>query len=178
MSVDLGKSDEQFIKDLDKSRRSVFRVARYLLDVGFEVHIKPTIIRPDASQRHEYADKGDLSYVSIAKNGKTVIKRVEVKHRWNMDFTSVDDFPFPTVFVDTKYDGEGDRPAPDVVVCVNRLLTAALMLRVEDTRPHWTLATVFDSTYGRESVVYECPKQFCKALDLTQYDDLYPGVQL
>lgn len=81
------RDDPSFLEDLEKSKTAVWKAAQWLSSRGFHVTVRATIARPSADAMEEFADCGDLE----------IIKRVEVKQRRNLRFTSAEDYPFDTV---------------------------------------------------------------------------------
>lgn len=146
------KEDEAFLRDLERSRRSVLRVADAMRSKGVIVSVPETITRPDASVRRQYADRGDLFATA----------RVEVKRR-GLHFTCRADFPYQTLIVDEVYKVE-DKSDP--------LLMYAILSQSEDyaavvygwTRGQWERQTMHDRAQNRACEYYVIDKdrvRFC-----------------
>jgi hypothetical protein len=147
MMRDLDSTDPGFVDDLRESREAVQHVAQWLVAQGVPVLIRPTYIRPDQSQRSAYSDVGDLE----------IQQRVEVKRRFNVQFTCADDFPYPTIIVDVCHTYDNARPKPFMYVIVNHAMTHAAIILCRDTAKQWVRSTKMDSTLNREREFYECP---------------------
>lgn len=139
------KTDQQFLRALENSRACVNAVAQWLVDLGYDVAVKPSPVRPDASVRHEYADSGDLE----------LRMRVEVKHR-SVPFTDRDSYPFQTVIVDETYKVDRlDRRSLYAYVIVNEARTHAAVIKA-DTISQWTIMSTYDSKEGESRRFYVC----------------------
>jgi hypothetical protein len=156
----LDDTDPTFVADLLGSRPSVRAVAHWICDAfGNPVVIQPTIVRPSASERFEYADNGDL----------WIQQRIEVKHRPTIDFKSREEFPYPTVIVDVTHAYDRARPKPYVYVICNQSLTGALVVMCRDTFDEWRKTTKYDTHANREREYYECPVRLCSYHDMTTH---------
>jgi len=150
------KTDSQFIAALSESQAHVAGVAAWLQGVGCDVLIRPTLIRPDFESRNEYIDGGDIE----------IRQRIEVKHR-SIEFTSREDYPYPTVIVDEQF--KIDRiPRARLwgYVILNESGTHACCIR-SATKEQWSTVRRFDRKDGQERAFYVCPKDacsFCKIL--------------
>lgn len=144
------KSDAEFLHALQGSQAHVSAVAGWLATKNFDVLIRPTTVRPDFDSRNDYADCGDIE----------LRQRVEVKQR-DLDFTCVQDFPYPTVIVDEKF--KVDRiPKPHLwgYLIMNRALTHLCCIR-SGTRPQWTVENKYDHKDGQTREFYVCRKELC-----------------
>jgi hypothetical protein len=148
--------DPTFIEDLRKSRASVETVARWLSSKGVPVIVRPTFERPDASRMSEFSDDGDLE----------IIQRVEVKQRPNLDFTSKDDFPYPTLIVDACHCYDNAKQKPYAYVIVNRAGDVAFVVYVRDTRAKWLRVKKHDKAKQRDREFYECPMELVEVARL------------
>jgi len=142
--------DPGFPEDLENSQPAVACMAVWLIDAcGYPTTIHPQRLRPHVEQRHEYADKGDLTFI---KNGEP--HRGEVKERPTIDFHSIEDFPWPTVIVDKRHRWDQADPKPYAYFIVNASLTGCFII-LGSTFPHWIRNELFYN--GRWNNVYECP---------------------
>jgi len=141
---DFDRDDPTFKEDLAASQDAVERVARWLRDRGNAVIVRPTFVRPEAKQMTEYSDDGDLE----------IIQRVEVKRR-GFAFSSKEDYPYPTVFIDNCHTVENARPKPYGYVILNEAMTTALIVDCR-TRSTWGKREVWDKKKGRNRCIYEC----------------------
>lgn len=137
--------DPTFVEDLKKSRIAVDVVAKWLSEKGYPVIVRPTFIRPDPSQMHQYSDNGDLE----------IIQRVEVKRR-SFDFTCKQDFLYNTVIVDSVHAYDRANPKPYAYVILNNDMTYAFVVECK-TYPRWERITHMEKARNRERTVYLCP---------------------
>ena len=93
--------------DLIESHRHVVRMAYELTLKGHDVMIPGLHIRPDVTQRASFTDSGDLR---VKWNDKW--RTVEVKHRRNIPFTSMQDYPYERVIVDSCISYDRKQPPP------------------------------------------------------------------
>lgn len=144
------KSEREFIDALNQSGGTVAMVASWMMLHGCDVMIRPTLIRPDFESRNKFADSGDLE----------IRLRVEVKQR-SIAFTSVEDYPYPTVFVDEVF--KVDRIKKGALwgyIIINAAKTHACCVKSE-TRKHWKKIVRFDNKDGQERSFYVCEKRLC-----------------
>ena len=146
--------DDQFIESLHQSKEFVQKAAEWLAGQGFEIFVRPTVVRPDWDSRHEFADNGDLE----------IRMRIEVKHR-DLDFTCREDYPFDTVIVDEVF--KVDRIPKNHLygyVILNQACTHAGLIGGK-TRPTWTTFEKYDNRISENRSFYVCPKEkvnFCR----------------
>jgi hypothetical protein len=143
---DLDKIDPNFIADLRDSREAVEVAAKWLAKLGYAVVIRPTFERPDPSQRHAFADQGDLE----------ILARVEVKRRRALTFKDKSDFPYSTLIVDACHKFDRAKPKPWQYVILNREMSAAFLVDSR-THPQWKRVSKYDPHAGRAQDFYECP---------------------
>jgi hypothetical protein len=93
------KDNATFLADLKRSEIARRYVAQRLAGQAFEVHLPPVEVRPDAAQRMDYYDDGDIH---IKSPEWEAWRRVEVKQR-NLRFTCEKDYPFQTLLIDEVY---------------------------------------------------------------------------
>lgn len=146
MIPSIDTTDPTFVSDLLNSQNAVWKVAKWLNIQGYNITVRPTAIRPDASQMASYADQGDLE----------IIQRIEVKQRPDLHFTCRDDFPYPTVIVDVCHTWDKAIVKPYAYIICNAEVTAALIV-LGSTRKQWTQVTKYDTKRNRERHFYECP---------------------
>lgn len=144
-------SDADFIAALSESQQYVEQVAGWLRRNGYEVDVPALRIRPDRAQRFEYSDDGDLF----------VKERVEVKHRPDLKFTGLHDFPFPTVVVDAAHRIEKARPLPMAWVILNATGSAAIIVH-RTSRKHWQRVELYNRKDAERKPYYTCPLQHCQ----------------
>jgi len=136
------KSDDEFKAALQESQPAVQVAYRWLLSKGYSATVPPTVERPDFETRMSYQDKGDII---LHKDGKDL--RVEVKGR-DLHFTSAEDFPYPTIFIDEDYKVDDPKKPIETLsayIILNADLTYAAIIRAA-TRDRWTLEEHWDPT--------------------------------
>lgn len=154
------KFDPNFESDLKESQPYVELAAEWLRKVGCVAEVQPLKVRPDASKMGDYADDGDIHL--IRANGKTA--RAEVKHR-GLHFTSLRDYPYPTVIVDNAHTFDNAKKKPELYVIINKLATHGALIRVEFSRHAWVKTVKMDRGKNRNRTLYECPKELCEFFD-------------
>lgn len=125
---------ESFLKRLRDSLLSVFYAARWFVEHGVSVTMRPVRYAPTASDWEKNIDDGDLQ----------VTARVEVR-KSSYPFTCRADFPYPDRFIVAEK-GCFDRadPKPFMTMFLNPEQThAAIVLTA--TRPSWRVENIFNS---------------------------------
>ena len=125
-------------------------VARVFGCLGYEIHVPKIRVRPDSAQRMDYSDDGDIKLIEV----------IEVKRR-KMQFSSIEDFKYPTIIVDVCHTFDNREYKPRCYVIVNEPMTGAIIINVHKTRKHWRKRTKTDNHAGREREFYECPIHLC-----------------
>ena len=142
---DIARDDPSFVDDLKRSQSSVWMVARWLNERGYNVVVRPLRIRESVEQMAEYGDLGDLE----------IIQRVEVKQR-EVAFTGATDYPFPTVIVDVAHTWDRARPKPHAYIIVSQdKSTAAIVMGASFSQ--WVKVERFDAAKKRNRTFYEAP---------------------
>lgn len=144
---DYERDDPNFVADLTESHKAVEKAAAWLRNKGYPVIVRPTFVRPDVSERGEYADDGDIE----------ILQRIEVKRRISMTFSGEGDFPYDTLIVDACHCYDKANPKPYAYIIFNRDMTAAFIVDVKSTRRHWQRTTRADRQKARVREFYECP---------------------
>lgn len=146
------KTHEQFVSALETSRDAVWFVAESLHAQGWNVRILPATVAKKGESRAKHMDQGDLE----------IIKRLEVKHRPDMDFNSLEEFKFDSVIVDEPYKIE--KYAEGTLfgyIVLNKNKTGGMFIH-PNTRKHWVIEPRFDSKEGKDKDFMLCPKKFAK----------------
>ena len=175
---DLDKIDPTFKEDLAVSRKAVYIAAHWMNNRGHVVIIPPNKVRPEAKDRVDFSDFGDLQVLlgEDTINSLAHIKSletVEVKQRFNnpkypnanMDFKSRGDFPYDTVMVGIKKHYDKLDPEPMFTIVFNESLTGCLTIQ-KASKEEWTTTERFVEKNGRKNTCYECPRY------LTTYYDI------
>lgn len=132
------------------------KVATFLRDAGLEVQEPEKSWRTDAKDAFagRYANEIDLLVEG---------QRVSVKSR-DLAFTSADDFPFDTIFVDTCRKWVIKDPAPVAIVCVSQKTDAMIWLP-SATRSSWTTRTRWDRVRNYRDTFFEAHKSNWRPID-------------
>lgn len=157
------RDDAGFLADLDRSKASAILVAERMTEAGYRACWKPIRVRPDQSQRDQYADDGDIH----------LTLRVEVKHR-KLAFTGPHDFKFPTIIIDSKrLIDKRLRSLWGYFIC-NDALTHAAVIRVH-TAPLWEVENFYDTISDKPSEVYTMPVDKLPPTSWRRLDEPWPG---
>lgn len=151
----LDKTDPTFVQDLLTSDYSVFVIAQKLRLSGFSVFLPAIKIRPDVSQIQEFGDSGDLMI------GSSVI---EVKHRPDINFNSLEEFPYSSIIVDTTGHLDSLKKIPAYYIICNRSIDGGAIINTQ-TKPKWQVSRRWDNKRKRERSFYICPKELCNYWD-------------
>lgn len=151
----LDKTDPTFVDDLRRSQRWPVVIAHWFQKRGFDVIIRGQRIRPSADERFAFADGGDLH----------VLQRIEVKHRPDIDFDSVESFPYDEIIVDVAHSWDKARPKPFAYFIVNASGTGAFIVYGRFER-EWRRGRCFDNHAGREREFLYCPMRLVKYVKL------------
>jgi hypothetical protein len=104
-------ADKIFRGNLEAGYKVQLEVATLLRALGHRVEVPPLRVREDISEIRGYVNTYDLK---IGSN-----RIAEVKSR-RLRFTSPDDYPFRTIFVDTVSGWSQKAPKPDYYIVVSR----------------------------------------------------------
>ena len=143
-------NDPDFVKDLENSKKWVWIAAKILSKEGHNVTVKTTRVRPTIEEMNSYSDDGDLE----------INHRIEVKHRIDMNFTCMDEFPYPTVIVDVAHTWDCAKPKPYEYIILNATGSYYISIKSE-SHEHWVRTERFDIKKKRMRTFYECPKKYC-----------------
>lgn len=113
------KNDPDFVNDLKKSDYCTRKIAAWLRKKGYDAVPKPIHIRPEASAMAGYSDGGDIFIGD---------KRIESKQRL-INFTSKEDFPYPTIIVDVAHCWDDASPKPYAYFLANKSMSCCLVVR-------------------------------------------------
>jgi hypothetical protein len=148
------QEDARFKSAVEKSRAEVSVVASHLERRGFKTEITPQRIRDKFEERAEYGDDADLFVFSRSGNKLGI----EVKGRL-LRFSSAEDFPYPTLFVDRV--AKADKSSVFYYISVNVDKTVIAVIRAS-TKDRWIKTEKYDHVKNHPLWVYECPKELVK----------------
>lgn len=136
---------ELFLRELNKGRKWELKVAERLIGLGYDVEV-PEMGGYDMPNDPKYKSSHDM-----LANGKIV----EVKSR-ALEFTGVDSFPYPSIFVKSKATYDKMEEKPVMCVCVSQKTGEMVALDVKKTEEHWSPTRFFDRVRGIHTTAYEC----------------------
>lgn len=152
------KTDEKFIRDLNKSRNAVNNFALIQRQKGVQIWLPPEQTRPDSSQRMDYADTGDMM----------VQMRIEHKSI-SLLFTNRNDFPNDSIIVDEKYKYDSKSATPVLMYVLQSANKTHAAVVYGFTHNRWTTKDIYDKNQNRNCTMYMCDKKyirFCKTEDV------------
>lgn len=164
METVAGAAEEtRFRTAIPKSWDAAWAVAAYIHGRGgFAVQVGAMVVRPTADERAAYGDAADIL---VKRHGTDEWKGIEVKWR-ELEFSSVQDYPFSTVFVDRCE--KADKTLPAAYYMVNKSMTVAAMIAAS-TRLLWVGPKTYrDKVKGYPVTVYECPVSAVRFVMLTR----------
>lgn len=148
---------EDFVKALLDSRAATFKVGQWLHSLGYDVRI-PAFYIPKDKNDSGISDHGDIF---IIKEGQ-IEKRMEVKHRPKLQFTSKESWPFKDgVFVSNVAPVERGDNNLGAYIIVNGPMTHIGIIR-PDTRRYWTQVNIWCSNTRKVEEKFQCPVDHVK----------------
>jgi len=151
-SEDGRRLHEEVMQRINVSGAAAIAVCEWLLEQGFDAEVRLSKLAPDYDSRLEYSDSGDIK---VTIRGKDY--RYEVKNR-ELDFDSVDSFPYPSIIVDEKYKVDRNHELPLWgYAIVNRNRTGFITIS-SLTRDTWFVKDGFDSFLKEKRTYVHCPK--------------------
>jgi hypothetical protein len=159
--IEADDQHSRFLKRLDASRPSVFRVAEWLHRRGFTVKIPSMTYAKDASEHSQHVDDGDLF---IKKPSDDKWMRVEVK-QINSDFEGKETWPFSGMFVSNKRAVDRADPVPVSYITVSKSMSHGGIVYTK-TKNQWSEANIVAKNTGNIETFYVCSLNFVKFIDL------------
>ena len=145
----------RFRSEVGESWAAVWAIARHIHALGgCSIAVPPLQLRPSFDEREGYGDDADL----LIKTANGDWKRAEVKRR-KLSFTSAEDYPYATLFVDRST--KADKASPDTYFILNEGMTHAARIDAS-TRPMWFVTTKYDRVKRHELTIYECQKALAR----------------
>jgi hypothetical protein len=145
------KQVADFVADFRASISAVERFAYTLRRLNVSVWMPPSDLGPDHGTRMEYADSGDLM----------IQLRAEHKVR-NLNFTSREDFPFPTIIIDEKYKVDAKASLPLFAYFIQSANSNCVAVIYGHTKHRWTTQESWDPKQSRTCTYYVVPIQFVR----------------
>jgi len=145
--------DEAFKENLTTGYDHQINAATLLLREGFVVQTEPLDIKgtyEDILDGKRFSDNFDLM-VSYPV-------QIEVKSR-NLHFTNVGNYPFSTIFVETKKSWK-KRLNPPLFYLIVSQKTENIIVIPGNTHEHWSEITKRDSKQGFVETFMECPSEY------------------
>lgn len=139
---------DRFKRSVAVSDLACWCVAHHLRMKGNEVML---ILRPTRTRTEPMGKYGGKTDLLIDRPNRKPFE-VEVKWKHSVNFTSLDQYPYATVFLDRI-----NKPPADLTVVVNRDLTHGIFIPLS-TKPQWVEQQVMDKTKGYPWKGFACPK--------------------
>ena len=154
-AYDYEKQDPHFKADLERSKVSVDKAARWLCNRGLQVVIEPTFVRESVKDMGQFRDTGDLKIFST----------VEVKHRPKIQFNKKTGFQYPTIIVDTVSAFHKSKIKPLYYIIYNADYSSMIFVDVHATFDNWKKVPRKDHAKSRTSAFYEVDVKLCTIID-------------
>lgn len=148
-------NDKLFFKELKEGYEWQKLAATFFEDRGLTVQMPELSIRDSFEEAGEYLDTKDLLV-----NGHII----EVKSR-REKFTSAEDFPYSTIFVDTVAGYDSKVTKPLAYVMISRETKTMLCLPSWKRPKYWTQEKRFDRIRKIYETFYMCPKNRLQSLE-------------
>jgi hypothetical protein len=141
------ESPEKFRERWEKGEKQTDLIAERLRSDGLDVKAPQRTFRKTYADRKNYKDETDLIV-----NGR----RIEVKSR-RFNWTSLDDYPYDTIFVDTvkKWDGHKVKPLASINVSQ---VTGAVVVVPGKSSGEWMKVSAKDKDTGFVYENYAAPR--------------------
>jgi hypothetical protein len=115
----------------------------------------PELVRPEVSQREEYADDGDI-WLFLDE-----IKKIDAKGNPDYAFT-MNNWPgegrdWKTIIVESVHNIDKRKRTYWRTFQVNQQLSCAIVINPETSKHLWTKRLAWDSKAGRRKWYYFCP---------------------
>jgi len=140
--------DAKFRKRWEEGENHTKQIAERLRSDGLDV------VEPEKSFRKTYADRGKYrDEIDLTVNGY----RIEVKSRTKY-WTSLRDYPFDSIFVDTVKKWDRHVPMPLATICVSQK-TGAIIVIPAKTSGDWTRISGIDKDSKHNDEWYSAPNE-------------------
>lgn len=154
-------SDEKFMERLTDGKQYEEIIANRLIEAGIPRQFVQWEVLEAGEDGAPVLDKGrDITHFSKHDKDITVNDYVlEVKSRRSTCvFETVDDFPFPDIFLDTEGGWESKKEKPDYYVVVSQDTGGAIVVP-GSTRDQWDCRKVYDRACGFATKTLVAPKE-------------------
>ncbi|MHA2280276.1 MAG: hypothetical protein ACXAC5_05425 [Promethearchaeota archaeon] len=148
------QNDKLFKKELEEGYKWQIYVAELLQKHGLKAEVPELTFRDNIKQIKKYADLEDIRCEG---------KLIEVKSR-KLSFTCPDNFPYPTILIDTVSGWETKKHKPDAYVCISTI-TKEIIAISGKKKDYWQKVRRFDATRKIQDWFYECSKEYWKPFD-------------
>jgi len=154
------ESDEIFLRELKKGYKHQLIVAEYLKSKNLKIDVDGLRIRKQKKDIPRFRDEGDLFFIN--KNNNKI--PIEVKSR-NINFTSINDFPYNDIFVDMKscWDRK-EKYKPCAIIMISQLTHEMIVVPVS-TKNKWIVKTKKDTIRDYIREYYLVDKKHLKSID-------------
>jgi|OpeIllAssembly_1097287.scaffolds.fasta_scaffold00492_8 hypothetical protein len=149
------ENDELFRKELAEGQKYERIVAGWLAEEGISVKVPPQKCRPHVRERHHYGGGKQCDIILVDLD-----EVLEVKSR-NEEFTCVEDFPYPTIFVDTVWAWERKPKKPLAVVVVSQLTERGRFVIPRFTSERWVKVAKHDTVRDTDRIWWSAPRDCC-----------------
>jgi hypothetical protein len=146
-------NDELFREQIAIGRKWEAYIAHQLILSGLEVFVPRLAIRSHVSERKKYRDVRDMVVEG---------RDVEIKSR-KEDFSRPSDFPYDSMFVDTREKIESKGP-PFAFLVVSQMSGCILAIPGK-TRSKWVIRAGFDRTRKINEEWLACPIKLVRSFD-------------
>ena len=146
-TIPWNKNDSLFAQECATGYGWQMFAAGYLAANNLPVVVSSLKIRDNIQNRKEFKDNGDLFI------GERI---VECKAR-SLEFTSPEDFPFETIFVDTVHNWKEKAIKPFAYICISKITMK--MIATNGLNPHrWIITRKHDSVRNIRDDFYSAPR--------------------
>jgi len=152
--MDWSQNDELFFSELKQGNSWQALPALFLTLQGFKVEMPNLTIRENIQEADKYKNSVDLVI-----NGKIL----ECKSR-NEKFTSINDFPYETIIVDTVSGYDAKNPKPTAYIMISKV-TGSMLCLPSHSSSKWTKKDIKDQTRQILDEFYMADKKLLLTMD-------------
>jgi len=142
------ENDRLFFDEAKGGQRWQEYVARFLGRCGLDATSAPLMLRKDIDDAWKFRDTHDIWCEGLP---------IEVKSR-KVRFTTPDDFPYPTIFVDTVKKWEGREWKPFAYICISTM-TGRMICLPGYQSDGWNQERRRDATRDYDDWFYSAPRE-------------------